>query len=276
VAIGTTVLAAGIGNGGHGPSHPGQAQGQHPSLPPSGSPPHAQPTTPSVRPSTSNAVVATPTTTSTTIAPVATGPAANVTPSLAPQNLVGAALPISVESDAQMQAEGNSGPSSSILVPESCELNGTTVTAEGGYQGGSPRMSTTDTATLLSSTCSERRRPVIRKGPSSPHHPSRTLLLSGDMELGRSLLSSAQTFHRPQDARLRHSRHRTSSWLPNCAPPLIDCIARLQRSTRPAGLQHPLPPNARTGRSSGCYPCIAMRSVRTVTRIRISPSRRMG
>jgi hypothetical protein len=136
LAIGTTVLAAGIGNGGHGPSHPGQAQGQHPSLPPSGSPPHAQPTTPSVRPSTSNAVVATPTTTSTTIAPVATGPATNVTPSLAPQNLVGTALPISVESDAQMQAEGNSGPSSSILVPESCELNGTTVTAEGGYQGG--------------------------------------------------------------------------------------------------------------------------------------------
>jgi hypothetical protein len=31
-----------------------------------------------------------------------------------------------------------------------------------------------------------------------------------------------------------------------------------------------------TGRRSGCYPCIAMRSVRTVTRIRISPSRRMG
>jgi hypothetical protein len=134
--IGTTVLAAGIGNGGHGPSHPGQAQGQNPSLPPSGSPPHAQPTTPSVRPSTSNAVVATPTTTPTTIPPVAKGPATNGTPSVAPQNLVGTALPISVESDAQMQAEGNSGPSSSILVPESCELNGTTVIAEGVYQGG--------------------------------------------------------------------------------------------------------------------------------------------
>jgi hypothetical protein len=35
-----------------------------------------------------------------------------------------------------MHEAGNYGPSSSILVPTSCELNGTTVTAEGGYQGG--------------------------------------------------------------------------------------------------------------------------------------------
>ncbi len=35
-----------------------------------------------------------------------------------------------------MQEAGNGGPSSSILVPTSCELNGTTVTAVGGYQGG--------------------------------------------------------------------------------------------------------------------------------------------
>jgi hypothetical protein len=134
--IGATAFAAGSGNGGSGPSHPGHARGQHPSLPPNGSSPHAQPTTPSAQPSPSHAVVAAPTTTPTTIAPVVTAPATNVTPSSVPQNLVSTALPISVESDAQMQAEGNSGPSSSILVPESCELNGTTVTAEGGYQGG--------------------------------------------------------------------------------------------------------------------------------------------
>jgi hypothetical protein len=35
-----------------------------------------------------------------------------------------------------MQAAGNEGPSSSILVPASCALTGTTVTAAGAYQGG--------------------------------------------------------------------------------------------------------------------------------------------
>lgn len=45
-------------------------------------------------------------------------------------------LPVSVESDTQMKANGNDGPSSSILVPASCRLNGDTVTATGSYQGG--------------------------------------------------------------------------------------------------------------------------------------------
>lgn len=45
-------------------------------------------------------------------------------------------LPISVESDNQMQAAGNLGPSSSILIPVSCEQTGTTITAKGTYQGG--------------------------------------------------------------------------------------------------------------------------------------------
>jgi hypothetical protein len=45
-------------------------------------------------------------------------------------------LPISVESDSQMRAEGNDGPSSSILLPTSCRLTGTTVTAEGTYTNG--------------------------------------------------------------------------------------------------------------------------------------------
>jgi hypothetical protein len=45
-------------------------------------------------------------------------------------------LPISVESDSQMKAAGNNGPSSSILLPTSCRLTGTTVTAEGTYTNG--------------------------------------------------------------------------------------------------------------------------------------------
>jgi len=45
-------------------------------------------------------------------------------------------LPISVESDSQMNAEGNYGPSSSILLPSSCRLTGTVVTAEGAYSNG--------------------------------------------------------------------------------------------------------------------------------------------
>jgi hypothetical protein len=43
-------------------------------------------------------------------------------------------LPTTVESDAAMQAEGNGGPSSTILVPGSCTVVGTTVTAKGTYQ----------------------------------------------------------------------------------------------------------------------------------------------
>lgn len=45
-------------------------------------------------------------------------------------------LPISVESDSQMKAEGNDGPSSSILLPTSCRLTGTTITAKGTYTNG--------------------------------------------------------------------------------------------------------------------------------------------
>jgi hypothetical protein len=45
-------------------------------------------------------------------------------------------LPVSVESDSQMIAEGNNGPSSSILLPTSCQLTGTTITAEGTYTNG--------------------------------------------------------------------------------------------------------------------------------------------
>jgi hypothetical protein len=35
-----------------------------------------------------------------------------------------------------MKAEGNNGPSSSILLPASCRLTGTTVTARGSYANG--------------------------------------------------------------------------------------------------------------------------------------------
>jgi hypothetical protein len=45
-------------------------------------------------------------------------------------------MPISVESDSQMKAEGNNGPSSSILLPASCRRSGSTVTAEGTYANG--------------------------------------------------------------------------------------------------------------------------------------------
>jgi hypothetical protein len=45
-------------------------------------------------------------------------------------------LRTSVQTDAQMKAAGNEGPSSSILRPAKCELEGTTATAEGTYQGG--------------------------------------------------------------------------------------------------------------------------------------------
>jgi hypothetical protein len=60
----------------------------------------------------------------------ATGTPRAVAPASAPQ------LPISVESGSQMKAEGNNGPSSSILLPTSCRLTGTTITAEGTYTNG--------------------------------------------------------------------------------------------------------------------------------------------
>jgi hypothetical protein len=45
-------------------------------------------------------------------------------------------VPVSVQSDADMLAAGNHGPSSSILVPSSCTVTSTTATATGTYQGG--------------------------------------------------------------------------------------------------------------------------------------------
>jgi len=45
-------------------------------------------------------------------------------------------LPISLESDSQMKAAGNNGPSSSILLPTSCWVTDGTVTAEGTYTNG--------------------------------------------------------------------------------------------------------------------------------------------
>jgi hypothetical protein len=63
-----------------------------------------------------------------------TGPATGTPPTAAiasaPQ------LPISFESNSQMTAAGNDGPSSSILLPTSCRLTGTTITAEGTYSNG--------------------------------------------------------------------------------------------------------------------------------------------
>jgi len=75
-----------------------------------------------------------PATTTPVPATARTGPATETTRAVAvastPQ------LPISVESDSQMKAEGNNGPSSSILRPTSCQLTGATVTAEGRYRNG--------------------------------------------------------------------------------------------------------------------------------------------
>jgi len=60
----------------------------------------------------------------------ATGTPQPVASASAPQ------IPISVESDSQMIAAGNNGPSSSILLPTSCRQTGTTITAEGTYTNG--------------------------------------------------------------------------------------------------------------------------------------------
>lgn len=63
-----------------------------------------------------------------------TGPATGTPRAVAAAS--GSQLPVSVESDSQMKAEGNDGPSSSILLPTSCRLTGTTITAEGTYTNG--------------------------------------------------------------------------------------------------------------------------------------------
>lgn len=44
------------------------------------------------------------------------------------------ALPITVQSDSEMKAAGNFGPTSSVLVPDSCSASGSTVTATGHYK----------------------------------------------------------------------------------------------------------------------------------------------
>jgi len=63
-----------------------------------------------------------------------TGPATGTPPSAAAASAP--QLPISVHSDSQMKAAGNNGPSSAILLPASCRLSGTTITAEGTYSDG--------------------------------------------------------------------------------------------------------------------------------------------
>jgi cytoskeletal protein RodZ len=64
----------------------------------------------------------------TTTVPAATTPSTAELPSTS--------LPISVQSDSQMQAAGDDGPSSSILLPSACTTSGSTVTATGTYLGG--------------------------------------------------------------------------------------------------------------------------------------------
>lgn len=92
---------------------------------------HATPTT-----TTSSTMTVTPTT-----APATTTPATSAPPSTTPETTtppVGppVSLPVAVQSDAEMQAAGNNGPSSSILAPTSCEVTGGQVTARGGYTDG--------------------------------------------------------------------------------------------------------------------------------------------
>jgi hypothetical protein len=69
-------------------------------------------------------------------APTPSTPTLTPTPTRAATASPGEQLPISVESDSQMTAEGNDGPSSAILLPNSCRLTGTTITAEGTYSNG--------------------------------------------------------------------------------------------------------------------------------------------
>jgi hypothetical protein len=46
----------------------------------------------------------------------------------------GYSIPVSVQSDAAMRAAGNEGPTSSVLVPSSCVVTGTTATVTGTYR----------------------------------------------------------------------------------------------------------------------------------------------
>jgi hypothetical protein len=62
-----------------------------------------------------------------------TGPATQASRAVAAAS---SQLPISIESDAQMEAAGNEGPSSAILRPTSCRLSGSRITAKGRYTNG--------------------------------------------------------------------------------------------------------------------------------------------
>ena len=75
-----------------------------------------------------------PAVTSSAPATARTGPTTGTPPTAAADSAP--QLPISVQSDSQMKAAGNNGPSSSILLPTSCRLTGTTITAEGTYSNG--------------------------------------------------------------------------------------------------------------------------------------------
>lgn len=72
------------------------------------------------------------------VSPSAAGgvPTTTTSPATADTAVTGRSLPVSVQSDALMRAAGNPGPPSSILVPSSCVVDGTNVTATGTYQGG--------------------------------------------------------------------------------------------------------------------------------------------
>jgi FtsP/CotA-like multicopper oxidase with cupredoxin domain len=63
--------------------------------------------------------------------------AAGSPPAAHMDSLTAGSLPVSVQTDAQMKAAGNSGPSSSeALRPQSCKVSGSRVTASGGIVGG--------------------------------------------------------------------------------------------------------------------------------------------
>lgn len=65
-----------------------------------------------------------------------TTPSGSVTAATAVTAVRSQSVPVSVESDAAMRAAGDEGPSSSILVPSSCKVTATSVTATGTYRDG--------------------------------------------------------------------------------------------------------------------------------------------
>jgi len=86
----------------------------------------------SQRPSASTMMI-----TSTAQEPLSPPPSPPTATTTSPASVASSTLvPISVQSDAQMKAAGNAGPSSSILAPASCVLDGATVSARGGYTNG--------------------------------------------------------------------------------------------------------------------------------------------